>query len=125
MWIDSFVLIRRKVKHVCFHTLDVENLLASPILIRENIDFKFKRTNELADRSNFVLKTLINNEQDKVDVGRIKLYTNLLVGNQVSCKLVDLSSTNEQIILVLCDSVIGEDFFLSFVQVSILIFLSE
>ncbi|CAF3645504.1 unnamed protein product [Rotaria sordida] len=82
---------------------DVEKLLASPILPIENIDIKFKRTKQIIDRTSFLLKILINNQQDKIAESRIKLYIALLVGNHISYTVIDLSTMNEQICLIQCN----------------------
>ncbi|CAF3089011.1 unnamed protein product [Rotaria sp. Silwood2] len=87
-----------------FYFLDIEKLLSSPILTFENIDIKFKRTKQIINRTSFLLKILINNQQDKITEGRIKLYISLLVGNSISYTIIDLSTMNEQICLIQCNN---------------------
>ncbi|CAF4955608.1 unnamed protein product [Rotaria sp. Silwood1] len=82
---------------------DVEKILISPIHNCENFDIKFKRTKQILDRRSFLLKILINDEQDKIDEGRIKLYISLLIGNSISFTIMDLSIMNEQIYLIQCN----------------------
>ncbi len=90
--------------------LDVEKLLNSSIFSREHFDIKFKRTKQLIDRSSFILKTSINNIQDKIIESRVRLYISLLVGNNISFKIDDISTINEQIFLVQCNHEIGKIF---------------
>jgi hypothetical protein len=96
---------------VFFSVIDVDKLLASPILTRDNIDIKFKRTNQMIDRSSFILKILMNDRQDRIIEGRLRLYITLLVGTTVSYTILDLSTTTEQVFLVQCNNPIGKDFF--------------
>jgi hypothetical protein len=81
--------------------------LASPVLTRDNIDIKFKRTNQIIDRSGFLLKTSINDKQNRLIEDRVRLYITLLVGNNVSYTINDLSTINEQVFHVQCSNEIG------------------
>jgi hypothetical protein len=99
-------------KHTLF-SLDIEKLLSSLIPFFNTNDIKFKRTKQLVDRTSFVLKTLINNKQDKITDGRVKLYIALLVGSNISFTINDLSTNNEQVFLIQCDNDIGKDSFCS------------
>jgi len=89
-------------------SLDVEKLLNSSIFSPEDFDVKFKRTKQLIDQSSFILKTSINNIQDKLVESRVRLYTSLLVGNTISFKIDDLSTMNEQVFLIQCNHDIGK-----------------
>jgi hypothetical protein len=100
-------------KHILF-SLDIEKLLSSLIPFFNTNDIKFKRTKQLVDRTSFVLKTLINNKQDKISEGRVKLYIALLVGSNISFTINDLSTINEQVFLIQCDNDIGKDFLFFF-----------
>ena len=84
--------------------------MASPILTRDNIDIKFKRTNQIIDRSGFILKTSINDKQNKLIEDRVRLYITLLVGNNVSYTITDLSTIDEQVFHVQCNNEIGNKF---------------
>jgi len=97
-------------KHTRF-SLDIEKLLSSLIPFFNTNDIKFKRTKQLVDRTSFVLKTLINNKQDKITEGRVKLYIALLVGSNISFTINDISTINEQVFLIRCDNDIGKDSF--------------
>ena len=77
-------------------------------MTQENIDVKFKRTNQIIDRSGFILKTLISNQQEKIDESRVRLYIALLVGNNISYTIMDLSTIDEQVFLVQCNNHIGK-----------------
>ncbi len=89
--------------------LDVEKLLNSPIRRQENFDIKFKRTKQLIDRTSFKLKTSMNNIQDKITESRIRLYISLLVRENVTFTINDLSTMNEQIFLIQCDKELGRE----------------
>ncbi len=92
--------------------LDVEKLLVSPIFDLNGIDIKFKRTKQIVDKTNFILKTTINNEQDKIDSYRLELYIGtLLVDKSLIEKISDYSTDSEQIILVECKGEIGKKSF--------------
>ena len=54
-----------------------------------------------------MLKTALINEQVKIAENRIRLYISLLVGSTVQFTLVDLSTANEQVVLVQCNNNIG------------------
>ncbi|CAF1381804.1 unnamed protein product [Adineta steineri] len=86
------------------HLADVDKILASPTIHHHGIDIKFKRTSSIIDKTSFLLKTTINNTDDKINEGRIKLYISTLIGNGIENKNSDLSSDSEQIILVQCYS---------------------
>ncbi|CAF0879399.1 unnamed protein product [Adineta ricciae] len=83
---------------------DVDKLLKRQISTFSERDIKFKRTKQFIDKAGFVLKTILINEQDKIAENRIRLYISLLVGNTVQFTLVDLSTTNEQVVLVQCNN---------------------
>jgi hypothetical protein len=85
--------------------------LSSPILVHHGIDIKFKRTKQIIDKTSFILKTSITNEQNKIDSLRFDLYVSTLVGNNFVDKISDLSSDSEQIMLVGCKGQIGKFFF--------------
>jgi hypothetical protein len=87
--------------------LGVEELLNSPVLSVENFDIKFKRTDQLIDRYNFILKTSMNDPQDKINENRVQLYTSLLVGGNIKFTIDDRSTMNEQIFLIQCNNEIG------------------
>jgi len=87
--------------------LGVEELLNSPVLSVENFDIKFKRTDQLIDRYNFILKTSMNDPQDKINENRVQLYTSLLVGGDIKFTIDDRSTMNEQIFLIQCNNEIG------------------
>ncbi len=90
-----------------FLYLGVEELLNSPVLSVENFDIKFKRTDQLIDRYNFILKTSMNDPQDKINENRVQLYTSLLVGGNIKFTIDDRSTMNEQIFLIQCNTEIG------------------
>ncbi|CAF0805827.1 unnamed protein product [Adineta ricciae] len=85
-------------------TSDVDKLLGMSILKHRGIDIKFKSVNQTIDTKSFLLKTTINNESDKISQARFALYISILVGKDVKTHVEDLSSENEQIILVQCDT---------------------
>ena len=89
-------------------SLDVEKLLRSPILKHNGTDIKFKRTKQLIDKTSFILKTSIQNEDDKITPSRMNLYASTLIGNSLTSTTSDCSTDNEQIILVQCNDEIGE-----------------
>ncbi len=92
-------------------SLDVDELLNnSSVFSRENFDIKFKRTKQLIDRSSFILKTSMNNIQDKITESRVRLYTSLLVGSNTSFTIHDRSTIDEQIFLIQCNNEIGKRF---------------
>lgn len=88
-------------------SLDVEKLLSSPIKKYQHVDIKFKRTKQIIDKTSFLLQTPIDNEEDKIDSSRIKLYVERLIGNKNSTNF-DISSDSEQIIFVLCNDELGK-----------------
>ncbi|CAF4315441.1 unnamed protein product, partial [Rotaria sordida] len=83
---------------------DIEKLLISPIINHHGNDIKFKRTNQIIDKTSFLLKTSIMNEQDKIILSRIELYIHRLIKNNSKSKISDLSTNTEQIILVNCNN---------------------
>ncbi|CAF0856240.1 unnamed protein product [Adineta ricciae] len=85
-------------------TSDVDKLLRMSILKHHGIDIKFKSVNQTIDKKSFLLKTTIDNESDKISQPRFALYISTLVGKDVKTHVQDLSSENEQIILVQCDT---------------------
>ncbi|CAF1451106.1 unnamed protein product [Rotaria magnacalcarata] len=88
---------------------DVDELLATPILTHDHVDFKIKRTKQLTDRTCFVLKILVSDQQNKVDENRVKLYISLLVGNSISYRIFNLSISDEKAYLVQCNNDIDFD----------------
>ncbi|CAF3561359.1 unnamed protein product [Rotaria sp. Silwood1] len=88
---------------------DVEKLLSSPVINHHGIDIKFKHTNQIIDRTRFLLKTSINNVQDKIISSRMELYISTLIKNNSISKISDLSTSTEQIILVHCNRDIDFD----------------
>ena len=86
---------------------DVKKLLSSPIITHDGIDIKFKQTIQTIDKTSFLLKISIDNEKDKMDSLRIKLYITTLLRKNVTPQTDDRSTSNEQIILVHCHSDIG------------------
>ncbi|UJR31949.1 hypothetical protein I4U23_019422 [Adineta vaga] len=85
-------------------TNDIEKLLNSQIPTFSKHDIKFKRSKQLIDRTSFVLKSVLNNKQDKIAENRIKLYLSLLIGNNIQFTLTDFSTTDEQICLIQCNN---------------------
>ena len=55
------------------------------------------------------MKTSINNTQEKITESRIRLYTSLLIRENVTFTIHDLSTTNEQIFLIQCNREIDFD----------------
>ncbi|CAM4964904.1 unnamed protein product [Rotaria socialis] len=88
---------------------DVDELLATPILTHDHVDLKFKRTKQLTDRTCFVLKILVNDQQNKVDENRVKLYISLLIGNGIFHRIFNLSVLDEKVYLVQCNNDIDFD----------------
>ena len=80
------------------------------ILEHHDSDIKFKSVNQTIDTKSFLLKTAIDNESDKISQPRFALYISTLVGKDIKTHVQDLSSENEQIILVQCDTDVGEYF---------------
>ncbi len=83
-------------------------LLASPILTMFDRDIKFKRTKKLVDKTNFLLKISINNEQDKIPRSRLEFYIDTLIDGSLFDTIWDISTDNEQIVLVQCKGEIGK-----------------
>ena len=83
-----------------FFSLDVEKLLMNPIRIYEKFDIKFKRTKQLIDPASFKLTIAASDTNEKVMDSRIRLYVSYLLRNNNSFTIHDLSTTNEQILLV-------------------------
>ncbi|CAF0928899.1 unnamed protein product [Adineta ricciae] len=83
---------------------DVDKLLKCQISTFSTRNIKFKRTKQFIDKASFVLKTALISEQDKIAQNRIRLYISLLVGNMSHFTLVDLSTANEQVVLVQCNN---------------------
>ncbi|UJR14781.1 hypothetical protein I4U23_001769 [Adineta vaga] len=83
---------------------DVDKLLEIPVINHDGVAIKFKRTNHIIDKRSFLLKTAIANESEKITEPRFALYISTLVGKGVQSHTQDLSSDNEQIILVKCDN---------------------
>jgi hypothetical protein len=100
-------------------SLDVEQLIKSPILTHDKINVKFKRTKQILDQSAFLLKALINTGQNRITGSRIKLYVSLLIENNNLLSITDLSTLTEQVFLIQCNDDLGTDscffYFINFV----------
>ena len=88
------------------YTLDIEKLLSKPIINYRQVDIKFKRTSRAVDKKSFLLCTNINDEHDKIDSSRLKLYINTLVKGR-PINIFDQSRANEQVIFIECQNDLG------------------
>ncbi|CAF4370003.1 unnamed protein product, partial [Adineta steineri] len=102
----------RRVTIQLEQTNDINQLLSLPIAFFNTNNIKLKRTKTVVDQTSFVLKTPINDRQTLLAENRVRLYISLLIGNTVAVTLINLSTTNEQIFLVQCNTNIGNDLFL-------------
>ncbi|CAF1511634.1 unnamed protein product [Adineta steineri] len=83
---------------------DIGKLLSLPIVFFNTNNIKLKRTKTVVDQTSFVLKTPINDRQTLLAENRVRLYISLLIGNTVAVTLINLSTANEQIFLVQCNT---------------------
>ncbi|CAF3890016.1 unnamed protein product [Rotaria sp. Silwood2] len=83
----------------------VDNILAQPSILYQGIHLKFKRTNPLIDQKSFVLQSRIDSKRGPITKEKFSLYTDLLI-NHCPFKFTDLSSAQQQILLIQCDNTI-------------------
>jgi hypothetical protein len=87
---------------------DVARVLAQPIRTYNRLQVKFKSKDSIVDSTSFLLTTSINGELEKIEDCRIELYVATLVGHKVSSKLFDLSTPEQQVVLVQSDQILSK-----------------
>ena len=86
----------------------MKKLLESPVRSHSDVDIKFKPTNKAIDHSAFILRTPIAKSQKEIEILRLNLYIDTLVGDNRSPVVSNLSTAMEQILLVQYNTELGQ-----------------